>query len=264
MIAKTILIALITVLGYSEWLLGTSLIQRPIILGPLVGLALGNPSEGIIMGATLELAMVGAVSVGAYIPPDLVSGSVLGIALAIESQASPAAALTLGIPVATIMLALNTALGRSLMLILIHKADRDAKKTNTKAITWDMIIASYCKNLPGLFGTPLAFYFGSAAVTKLLGNIPQFVSTGMSVAANILPALGFAMLAQMIWNKKVAVFFFLGFFMVAYGKLSITGVAIFAVILVVIMYIFFDKRQKIDTTAPSTQANKEGDGFDEF
>ena len=72
MILKTFLIFLVGLLGYSEWLLGTSYLQRPIILGPLVGLVLGDLQSGIIMGATLELAMIGAVSIGAYDPPDLV------------------------------------------------------------------------------------------------------------------------------------------------------------------------------------------------
>ena len=84
MILKTILIFLIGLLGYSEWLLGTSCLQRPIVLGPLVGLVMGNLPAGIIMGATMELALVGAVSIGAYNPPDLIAGTVLGVSLAIH------------------------------------------------------------------------------------------------------------------------------------------------------------------------------------
>ena len=121
LIVKTILIFLLTFLGYSEWFFGTSYIQRPIVLGPLVGLAMGDLTSGIIMGATLELAMIGSISVGAYNPPDPVAGTVLGVALAIQSHASVGAALTMGIPIATVMLALNTALGQPVMLIFIHK-----------------------------------------------------------------------------------------------------------------------------------------------
>lgn len=42
MVIKTILIFLIALLGYSEWLTGTSYLQRPIVLGPLVGLVMGD------------------------------------------------------------------------------------------------------------------------------------------------------------------------------------------------------------------------------
>lgn len=270
MLLKTVLIFLITFLGYSEWLLGTSFLQRPIILGPLVGLVMGNFTDGIIMGATLELAMVGAVSVGAYNPPDLISGTVLGVSLAIQSHASAAAALTLGIPVATIMLAMNTALGQPLTLIFIHKCDRDADRANTHAFTRDMLISGWIQNWCGIVFIPLAFYFGSSFVTGLLGNIPTFIQTGMNIAAGLLPALGFAMLAQMIMNKKVAVFFFIGFFLVAYGGINTTGVAIFAALLAIVMYVFIDKdkaeNMPSDNASLSSSRSKDsrGDGFDEF
>lgn len=51
MVIKTILIFLIALLGYSEWLTGTSYLQRPIVLGPLVGLVMGDMVTGTIMGA---------------------------------------------------------------------------------------------------------------------------------------------------------------------------------------------------------------------
>lgn len=110
MVIKTILIFLIALLGYSEWLTGTSYLQRPIVLGPLVGLVMGDMVTGTIMGATMELAMVGAISVGAYNPPDTISGTILGVSLAMQAGADASAALTLGIPIATIVLALDTAL----------------------------------------------------------------------------------------------------------------------------------------------------------
>lgn len=262
MIIRTILIGLVGLLGYSEWLLGTSFLQRPIVLGPLVGLIMGDMQMGIIMGATLELAMIGAVSVGAYNPPDLISGTVIGVSLAIQAGAGPEAALTLGIPIATIMLAVNTGLGQPLMLALIHKCDRDADRADTKAFTRDMFIAGYAQNIFGIVGIPLAFYFGAEAVTKILGIIPEFVQTGMDITAALLPALGFAMLAQQMMNKKVAPFFFVGFFIVAYLGVPTTGVAIFAILLAVIMVTFNAFGTK-PQAAEAIEDNAGGD-FDEF
>lgn len=263
MILKTFLIFLVGLLGYSEWLLGTSYIQRPIILGPLVGLVLGDLHDGIVMGATLELAMIGAVSIGAYDPPDLVSGSIIGISLAIETHAAPGAALTLGIPIAAIMQALGLATGQPLMLAFIHRCDSAAEKGNTAALTRNMLIAGYIQDWPGIVFIPLAFYFGSSTVAKLLNIIPAFVQDGMNVAAGLLPLLGFAMLAQMMMNKKVVAFFFLGFFLVAYGNISTTGVAIFAVIMAAIMFIFFNDDEK-SKSSETPSLKQEGDGFDEF
>lgn len=263
LIVKTILIFLLTFLGYSEWFLGTSYVQRPIVLGPLVGLAMGDLTSGIIMGATLELAMIGSISVGAYNPPDPVAGTVLGVALAIQSHASVGAALTMGIPIATVMLALNTALGQPVMLIFIHKCDRDAAQANTRKFTIDMLISGWTKNLPGLIFVPLAFYFGSGAVEKMLNFIPDFVQSGMNIAAGILPALGFAMLLKMIVNKKNLLFFFFGFFIIAFTKFTVTEVAIFSFIIVAFMLFYIPENEE-NLSSKVSSSETDGDGFDEF
>lgn len=237
MVIKTILIFLIALLGYSEWLTGTSYLQRPIVLGPLVGLVMGDMVTGTIMGATMELAM--------------------------QAGADASAALTLGIPIATIVLALDTALGQPVMLLLVHRIDKNVEDGDTKAITRNMLIAGYAQSWCGLLIIPLAFFFGADAVASLLNIIPDFVQTGMDVAAAFLPALGFAMLAQMIMNKTVAPFFFAGFFLVAYFGISTTGVAIFAAIIVVAMTVLGDKK-KAEQPAVATEDPAIGSGFDEF
>ena len=263
MVIKTILIFLIALLGYSEWLTGTSYLQRPIVLGPLVGLVMGDMVTGTIMGATMELAMVGAISVGAYNPPDTISGTILGVSLAMQAGADASAALTLGIPIATIVLALDTALGQPVMLLLVHRIDKNVEDGDTKAITRNMLIAGYAQSWCGLLIITLAFFFGADAVASLLNIIPDFVQTGMDVAAAFLPALGFAMLAQMIMNKTVAPFFFAGFFLVAYFGISTTGVAIFAAIIVVAMTVLGEKK-KAEQPAVATEDPAIGSGFDEF
>lgn len=265
MILKTILIFLIGLIGYSEWLTGTSYLQRPIVLGPLVGLVMGDLQSGIIMGATLELAMIGAISIGAYNPPDLISGSVMGISLAITAGAGPEIALTLGIPIATIMLAVDTALGQPLMLFFIHRCDKYAETGNIRGFNRCMFIAGYMQSIFGIIGIPLAFYFGVDAVERVLGIIPEFVQTGMDIAAAMLPALGFAMLAQQMLNKKVAPFFFIGFFIVAYsgGVVTTTGVAIFSICIVLALVSFGVIGNKRDAAVVEADDNNGGE-FDEF
>src|SRR6201990_3027026 len=94
-----LLITLIIFFGHSEDLLGTTLLGRPLVLGPLVGWALGDIQQGIIMGATLELIFMGNIKVGAAIPPDVITGGVLGTTFAILSGKGAAIALALAIPI---------------------------------------------------------------------------------------------------------------------------------------------------------------------
>ena len=85
---EALLLGLVAFIAQSEYALGTSLLSRPIVTGLLTGLVLGDVQTGVIMGATLELAFIGSFSVGASIPPDVVTGGVLGVAFAITSAIS--------------------------------------------------------------------------------------------------------------------------------------------------------------------------------
>src|SRR3954470_19189772 len=99
MIITFILITLIATFGHSEDFLGTTLLNRPLVLGPLVGLVLGDFEQGIVIGATLELIFMGNIKVGAAIPPDVITGGVLGTAFAILSGKGAAVALALAVPI---------------------------------------------------------------------------------------------------------------------------------------------------------------------
>ena len=55
MLVKTLLIALVSFIGFLECGVGNSMIQRPIVMGPLVGLVLGDVNAGLAVGATAVL-----------------------------------------------------------------------------------------------------------------------------------------------------------------------------------------------------------------
>ena len=74
MLVEALIVTFVYILGRCEWFLGSSNIRRPIVLGTILGILLGQPAQGAIMGATLELAFIGAVSIGASMPPELISG----------------------------------------------------------------------------------------------------------------------------------------------------------------------------------------------
>lgn len=99
MLLQAILLGLVAMLGNAEYLFGTSLLSRPLVMGALTGVVLGDIPTGVTLGATLELAFMGAFSIGASIPPEMISGTVLGTAFTITTGAGPETALTVGLPV---------------------------------------------------------------------------------------------------------------------------------------------------------------------
>lgn len=232
---EAILLGIVAFIAQSEYALGTSLISRPIVTGLLTGIVLGDIQTGVIMGATLELAFIGSFSVGASIPPDVVTGGILGTAFAISAGAGTETALLLGLPIATLTLVLKNIYLGLFIPILGHRADRYAEEANIRGVARMHLIAGFGLSLMlGLIVT-ISFAIGSDTIKSLLDSIPEFIKHGLSVATGLVPALGFAMLAKLLINKKVAAYFFLGFVLMAYLNIPVTGIAILGAIVAVIM-----------------------------
>ena len=58
MYLTAIILALIAMLANGEYFLGSSMLSRPLVTCTLTGLVMGNLTEGIIIGASLELALL--------------------------------------------------------------------------------------------------------------------------------------------------------------------------------------------------------------
>ncbi|MEW9676830.1 PTS sugar transporter subunit IIC [Lentibacillus sp. L22] len=230
-----LLLGLIAFVAQSEYALGTSLISRPIVTGMLTGLVMGDVKTGLIMGATLELAFIGAFSVGAAIPPNVVVGGVLGTAFAISSGAGAETALLLGLPIATLALIFENLYMGVVLPIVLHKADKYAEEANIRGITIMHVLGGL--GMSTMIGAIvfISYFAGSDAIKNVLDAIPSPVQTGLEVATGLIPALGFAMLARLLINKQVAPYFFLGFLIVAYLKVPVTGIALLGAIVAVVM-----------------------------
>jgi fructoselysine/glucoselysine PTS system EIID component len=229
-----LLITLIIFFGHSEDLLGTTLLSRPLVLGPLVGLVLGDMHQGIIIGASLELIFMGNIKVGAAIPPDVVTGGVLGTAFAIMSGKGTGIALALAIPISILAEMLLSALfvTRSVFNKLF---ERYAEAGDWRRVERLHVASGFMKPLLMALVGWLALQLGSGAMKAFLDRIPDWVNTGLQVAGNLLPALGFALLMNLLFHKRVAPYFFLGFLLAAYLKLPVIAVGGLGVIIAVLV-----------------------------
>jgi PTS system mannose-specific IID component len=70
---------------------------------------------------------------------------------------------------------------------------------------------------------------------SFLDLIPTWVQSGLQVAGNMLPALGFALLMNLMFNKTVAPYFFLGFMLASYLKLPVIAIGGFGVIIALLV-----------------------------
>lgn len=238
---QAFLLGCVAFVGKCDLATGTNLIQRPIVLGPVVGLILGNFEMGITIGATLELAFLGSYSVGAFIPPNVIVGGVLGTAFAIVTGKGPEVAFTMAFPIALLAVAIDNVFFSLVRPLLAKVADKFAADGNVKGVSMVHMGTGFLTCFVLGLITFLGFALGSAQIEAFVNAIPEVITNGLTIATGLLPALGFAMLAQMIMNKKVVPYFFLGFVISAYFGLPVVGIAIIGVIIVAIQIRFNDE-----------------------
>ncbi|MGN1344738.1 MAG: PTS mannose/fructose/sorbose/N-acetylgalactosamine transporter subunit IIC [Traorella sp.] len=248
---EALLVALIiALLWFLEKVGGTPMVIRPIVVSPLVGLALGDLQSGLLIGATLELAFMGAIQIGAAVPPDVLVGAGLGTAFAIMNHSGADVALTLALPIAIVAQSLKV------IVFIIRSwfmdfAMKQAEKANIAGLHWINIGGLLLQCAMYFVVAYMAIALGSNAVEGLIAVIPAVIMNGLKVASGLLPAVGFALLLQPMLTGKNMIYFVLGFALIAYLGIPILGLTIIGV---VIAYIVCFERDKEVVTKTEEEA----------
>ena len=75
----------------------------------------------------------------------------------------------------------------------------------------------------------LAVALGTDTIGAVVDALPQAVLSGLDVVAAALPALGFAMLLNIMWDRRFLPFYFIGFALAVYFGVDIMAVTVLAV-----------------------------------
>ena len=226
---EALVVALIVAAAwFVEKIGGTPMVIRPIVISPLVGLALGDLHSGLLIGATLELVFMGAIQIGGAVPPDVLVGAGLGTAFAIMNGEGPDVALTLALPIALVAQSLKVIVFiiRSWFMDL---ALRKAEQVDTKALHMINVGGLLIQCLMYFVVIYMAIALGSNAVESIIAAIPEVIMRGLKVSAGLLPAVGFALLLQPMMNAKNAIYFIVGFVLLAYLQLPVLATTIIGV-----------------------------------
>ena len=260
MLVKAILIGLVSAWGVLDYQVGTLYTFRPLVLSVIVGAILGDVHQGIIIGANLELLFMGAISVGAYIPPDVNVGGVLATAFAISMGKSVEAAVALAMPIATLALGINNIIA-AVTPVFLKIADKGAEEGNYKKVVFTHWLMGTISVIEKFLLVTFAFYLGADKVQNLLDFIPQFILDGMGVAAGMLPAMGFAMLLRMIVSKRLIPYFVLGFVLISYANIPVLGIALIALIIVAVKFGFLEDKPMMATAEGNAQEVDDDEDF---
>ncbi|MFC0291397.1 PTS mannose/fructose/sorbose/N-acetylgalactosamine transporter subunit IIC [Bombilactobacillus bombi] len=206
-------------------LFGLGMFSRPIVVAPLTGLLMGDVQTGLLVGASLEAIFMGVVIIGisGSAEPALAAG--LATAFSIKMGGNTHAILPLVFPIAVVGLQLLNMIFSFVCGPWASKFFKYAEQADEKKITrlhfgmWFVHFGLYA--LIPFF----AVLLGAGAVKTILNSIPHVIMNGLTVAGNLLPAVGMAMLMQMLWDNKIAIWFFFGAILMAYLKLPLIAIA---------------------------------------
>ena len=181
--------------------LGSVSIRQPIVCGAITGLILGDVTQGVIIGATINTLYLGFINAGGTLPADAGIGGIVGTALALSSGASAEAAIAIAVPLGiagTMIWTLRQTVNIYFVPgVLVALADAGVKRNGILA---EMANPDFCLlsnyNSCSRNGIP---WISSSTVRQSMHY--QEHHHILSVIGSLLPAIGIGMLLK-IWKHK--------------------------------------------------------------
>ena len=257
-VLQALLCGIICAISATEggWL-GECKLREPVVTGFLVGLVLGDYRQGLIIGAQLELIWMGTASIGPVAGLAVGPGGTIGTAIALTTGSGVEAAMMFGVPVSILLQFIQSLIDTAYSLPM-HTVDKQIDEGNQEKkiiwIHWGCVVITctfYC------LLTFLVLYFGNDTINWIVNNLPDWVNNGLSAVSVVLPALGYALLLNLLLEKDLIPYFIIGFCLAAYLGLSMVGVAAISIGLAWIIYIERKRKPAVAVVAETVDEDEE-------
>ncbi|HFI0235833.1 TPA: PTS mannose/fructose/sorbose/N-acetylgalactosamine transporter subunit IIC [Streptococcus suis] len=209
----------------------------PVFAGFISGLIMGDLATGLTIGASLQLMVLGVGTFGGASRIDATSGAVLATAFSVSQGIDPELAVaTIAVPVAALLVYTDIA-GRFSTTYFAHRVDAAVEKFDYAAIERNYLLGAIPWALSRALPVFLALAFGGEFVELMVSKIQEFqwVANGLTLAARMLPGLGFAILLHYLPLKRNLHYLAVGFALTAmltvlYGNVSALGGAVAGIV----------------------------------
>ncbi len=209
--------------------------STPICNGLIVGLIMGNPLVGLEIGATLQLMQLGGVGYGGASYPEYDVGTIIATIVCAAAGQGADFGLAIGLPVSLLMMQIDV-LVKTVSTFMIHKAQSCTENGNDKgAFRW-LLSGLIPWSLKPMLPVLLLFILGPEKVADLVNMMPDFIIGALSVAGNMLPAVGIAILMRYMNVKEYFIYLILGYAMMGYFNLPMIGIALFGFVVAYLSY----------------------------
>lgn len=262
-IIQIILVFLVTFIAAIDQFSFLESLYQPIVMGPIIGMILGDLQTGLIVGGTYQLMTIGNMPVGGAQPPNAVIGGIMATVLAISVKLDPAAAVATAVPFA-LLGQYGVTLIFTLMSPMMAVADNYAHEANPKGIVRLNYLAMTA--LGTIFGLVVVLFFigGQSLGEAIASGISPWAMGGLSAAGDMMRFVGFAILLKVMISAELWGFYFAGFalanIVVANKSLEGSALVLLAFIGFAIAYWDFQIQTKLklkDTYAATSDGGEE-------
>ncbi|MFM0793164.1 PTS mannose/fructose/sorbose/N-acetylgalactosamine transporter subunit IIC [Streptococcus suis] len=209
----------------------------PVFAGFISGLIMGDMATGLAIGASLQLMVLGVGTFGGASRIDATSGAVLATAFSVSQGIDPELAVsTIAVPVAALLVYTDIA-GRFSTTFFAHRVDAAIERFDYAGIERNYLLGAIPWALSRALPVFLALAFGGGFVDAMVKTIEQYqwIANGLTLAARMLPGLGFAILLHYLPLKRNLHYLAVGFALTAmltvlYGNVSALGGAVAGIV----------------------------------
>ena len=217
--------------------------HNTIITGIAAGIIMGNPTLGLIVGATLQSYALGLNYFGGASIPNYQVAAIIVVALCGgKLENVPEIIALIGIPVAALTVQLDV-IGRLINSFWQHRVDAVVPTGNIKLIMRRNAGGFLTWSLTRMIPVFICLAVGPSLVELLNQFLPVWFINGLSIASGVFPAIGFTILLKYMPLKGNFQYLLLGFVLAAsFGANTITVAAIG---LAIALFVYNNEKNKM-------------------
>ena len=213
-------------------------LQWPVCHGLLIGILMGDPIQGTILGGTIQTLNMAPSMIGFTTTMDMCLAGFVCIPMVIGGVMDADTAVAMATPFMVFGAFIQPFL-RTLNTVCVNFCDKAAAEGDTKKFFFGNTF------LPAIIAFPfraivlfVILFYGQVAISAIIGLLPAWVLQGLSVLSKFLPGIGFAIFLNAINRVDLIPLFLLGFYVFYYFKstgLNMIAMTIFGALIAIIL-----------------------------
>ncbi|WP_085830987.1 PTS mannose/fructose/sorbose/N-acetylgalactosamine transporter subunit IIC [Collinsella vaginalis] len=201
---------------------------QPAIAGLFAGVVMGDMTTGLYIGGTLQLMVLGLGTFGGSSLPDYTSGALIGTAFAVTSG-SKEIGLAIAVPTGVLLVQLDV-LARFANTYFQHLCEKACERHDWRMVQAGVVMGIIPWSLSRIIPMLACLLLGQEVIATAAAVAPEWLINGFKFVGSLLPSVGLAILLRYLPLSRYWMFALLGFFLAAYLKVPVLGVAIVGLI----------------------------------